>query len=122
MTADGAVTRTGKWLRATGIDESVQFLSVLKGDMSIVGPRPFIASDLPKLGWESPRLNWRWTVKPGITGLAQVHERWATSRSLAWDKTYLKRASLAIDLRLLLLTFAMNVLGKERVRALTKTA
>ena len=117
MTAAGAVTRTGRWLRATGVDESAQFLSVLKGDMSMVGPRPFIESDLQKLGWESPRLNWRWSVKPGITGLAQLHERWATRRSLAWDKWYVGQASTLTDLQVLALTFVMNILGKERVRA-----
>jgi len=117
LTADGAVTRSGKWLRATGIDESAQFLSVLKGDMSIVGPRPFIESDLEKLGWESPWLHWRWSVKPGITGLAQVHERWATRRSLAWDRWYVDQARTLTDLQVLALTFVMNILGKERVRA-----
>lgn len=117
MTSEGAVTRTGKWLRATGIDESVQFLSVLKGDMSVVGPRPFIESDLAKLGWESPRLNWRWSVTPGITGLAQVHERWATKRSLSWDRCYVEQANALTDIQVLALTFVMNILGKERVRA-----
>ena len=117
LTSVGEVTRTGRWLRATGIDESAQFLSVLKGDMSIVGPRPFIESDLAKLGWESPRIDWRWSVKPGITGLAQVNERWATLRSLSWDKRYVEKASLLGDVWLLVVTFSMNVLGKERVRA-----
>ena len=117
MTDGGVVTRTGRWLRATGIDESVQFLCVLSGDMSIVGPRPFRASDLARLGWESPRLNWRWSVKPGITGLAQVHERWATRRSLSWDKWYTGQPSMLTDLQVLALTFVMNILGKERVRA-----
>jgi lipopolysaccharide/colanic/teichoic acid biosynthesis glycosyltransferase len=117
MTSDGAVTRTGKWLRATGIDESAQFLSVLKGDMSVVGPRPFVESDLAKLGWESPRLNWRWSVKPGITGLAQLHERWATKRSLALDRCYAEQANALGDLQVLVLTFTMNIFGKERVRA-----
>jgi lipopolysaccharide/colanic/teichoic acid biosynthesis glycosyltransferase len=117
MTSSGEVTRTGRWLRATGIDESAQFLSVLRGDMSIVGPRPFIESDLEKLNWDSSWLHWRWSVKPGITGLAQVNERWATRRSLAWDKVYLEQASMLTDLRILVLTFVMNVLGKERVRA-----
>jgi lipopolysaccharide/colanic/teichoic acid biosynthesis glycosyltransferase len=117
MRTDGTVTRSGKWLRATGIDESAQFLSVLKGDMSIVGPRPLIESDLAKLGWESSRLNWRWTVKPGITGLAQVNERWATRRSLSWDKWYTEQATVLVDVQALMLTFVMNVFGKERVRA-----
>ncbi len=117
MTADGAVTRTGRWLRATGIDESAQFLSVLKGDMSIVGPRPLIEPDLEKLGWESERLNWRWSVKPGITGFAQVHERWATRRSLAWDRLYIESATAWTDIRVLITTFVMNIAGKDRVRA-----
>jgi len=120
MTTDGMVTRTGRWLRATGIDESAQFLSVLKGDMSIVGPRPFIESDLAKLGWESPRLNWRWSVKPGITGMAQVNERWATRRSLAWDRLYIKRNDSMSDLQILMVTFAMNLIGKDRGRQLLK--
>ena len=117
MATDGAVTRTGRWLRATGIDESAQFLCVLKGDMSLVGPRPFRAVDVARLGWESPRLHWRWSVKPGITGMAQVHERWAHPRSLAWDRLYTEQASTLTDLRILMITFVMNVVGKERVRA-----
>ena len=118
MTAKGSVTTTGKWLRATGIDESAQFLSVLRGSMSIVGPRPLIRSDLEKLGWDSTRLDWRWSVRPGITGLAQIHERWATRRSLAWDKLYIKEGDLLTDLKILIVTFAMNLIGKERGRQL----
>lgn len=117
MTAQGDVTRTGKWLRATGIDESVQFLSVVKGYMSIVGPRPLPASDLKKLGWESPRLHWRWSVQPGITGPAQIHERWACKRSLAWDRHYVKRASMLTDIKALCMTAVINIIGKEQFRA-----
>jgi lipopolysaccharide/colanic/teichoic acid biosynthesis glycosyltransferase len=117
MTDAGEVTRTGRWLRGTGIDELVQFLSVLKGDMSIVGPRPFIDFELKNRCLESSWHAWRWSVKPGITGMAQVNEKWATRRSLAWDRVYVARPSLATDMKLLVLTFAMNVLGKERVRA-----
>ena len=74
MDDSGNVTSSGRWLRATGIDESLQFLSVLKGDMSIVGPRPMTASDLVKLGWTGDHLGWRW-IRPGITGPAQLTER-----------------------------------------------
>ena len=113
MTTDGAITRTGRWLRATGIDESVQFLRVLKGDMSIVGPRPFIESDLEKLGWDSRRLDWRWSIKPGITGLAQINERWASKWSLAWDRYYFRQASMLTDIRSVGITVVINIIGKR---------
>ena len=69
---DGAVTRAGRWLRLSGLDELPQFLNVLYGQMSIVGPRPLTVSDIERLGWTEGEVLRRWNVKPGITGLAQI--------------------------------------------------
>ena len=68
---DERVTRVGRWLRATGIDEVLQFVQVLRGEMSTVGPRPLLREDLERLGWADDVL--RASIKPGITGLAQVY-------------------------------------------------
>ena len=118
MTEKGEVTRTGRWLRATGIDESVQFISVLKGDMSIVGPRPFLDFEIIDRRLQFPWHAWRWSVKPGITGLAQVNEQRATRRSVAWDRIYVRKSGVGTDVLLVVQTYAMNVFGKERVRRL----
>ena len=120
MKQSGEVSELGRWLRATGIDESLQFISVLFGDMSIVGPRPITASDLLKLGWEGPHLSWRWRCKPGITGPAQIFEPLATRRSLARDRLYIRHASLHSDLCALMLSFGVNIFGKQVIRSLLK--
>src|SRR5256885_6974866 len=68
----GRVTRVGRLLRATGLDELPQFVNILRGDMSAVGPRPLTAADIARYGWDAPGFNFRWTVRPGLTGLAQL--------------------------------------------------
>src|SRR5262245_56976458 len=69
---DGRVTRVGRLLRATGLDELPQFINILRGDMSASGPRPLTAQDVARLGWTAPRHDFRWRVAPGLTGLAQL--------------------------------------------------
>src|SRR6202030_2567970 len=69
---DGRITRVGRLLRATGLDELPQFINILRGDMSAVGPRPLTVADVTRLGWMAPRYDFRWRVLPGLTGLAQV--------------------------------------------------
>ena len=66
------VTRVGRIVRATGLDELPQFLNILRGEMSAVGPRPLTDADVRRLGWRAPRFDFRWRVRPGLTGLAQV--------------------------------------------------
>ena len=66
------VTRVGRWLRRTGIDELPQFVNVLRGEMSVVGPRPLTQQDVERLGWHEPPHDWRFSVNPGITGLSQL--------------------------------------------------
>src|SRR5262249_23749774 len=113
----GRVTRVGRWLRATGLDETTQFIHVLRGEMSVVGPRPLTREDIERLGWSGLRHDARFAVRPGITGLAQVDGGRSARRSRALDALYARRRSIAMDLRLIAISAAMNALGKTRVRA-----
>lgn len=94
------LTSFGRRLRASSLDELPGLLNVLRGDMSLVGPRPLFAEYLPLY---SARQRVRHTVRPGITGLAQVRGR----NALSWparfelDVEYVERCSLALDLRIL---------------------
>jgi len=115
---DGRITRVGRLLRATGLDELPQFINILRGDMSAVGPRPLTESDATRLGWMAPRYDFRWRVLPGLTGLAQVTEARSGRLSLGLDRRYVARQSLSLDLRLVAVSFAINALGKRRVRRL----
>jgi lipopolysaccharide/colanic/teichoic acid biosynthesis glycosyltransferase len=115
---DGKITRVGRVLRSTGLDELPQFVNVLRGEMSAVGPRPLTAADTARLGWSEPRFDFRWRVPPGLTGLAQVMGTGSPERSLHLDRAYIIRRSLLLDLRLIALSFAINALGKRRVREL----
>lgn len=117
MRRDGSITRVGRVLRATGLDELPQFINVLRGEMSAVGPRPLTPADVTQLGWSTPRHDFRWRVPPGLTGLAQVIGAESPRLSLFLDRTYIARQSLMLDIRLTMLSFAINALGKERARA-----
>ncbi len=115
---NGRVTRVGRTLRATGLDELPQFINILRGDMSAVGPRPLTESDVTRLGWTGPRYDFRWHVRPGLTGVAQVTEARSGRLSLGLDRRYVSRQSLSLDVRLVAISFAINALGKRRVRRL----
>ena len=97
------LTSFGLWLRATSLDELPELLNVLRGDMSLVGPRPLLVKYLPRY---SARQERRHEVRPGITGLAQVMGRNALTwdEKFEWDVRYVETRSLALDLRILLLT------------------
>ncbi len=115
---DEQITRVGRWLRGTGIDEVMQFLNVLRGEMSVVGPRPLTRADLERLGWlDDPE---RQRLRPGITGPAQVFGGRGAEVSRALDHRYAAEASLLTDVELIAVSFAMNLLGKRRVRGWLK--
>ena len=107
-TADGdpRITRVGRWLRRTSIDELPQLLNVLRGDMSLVGPRP----DLPEQRALYSDADWaqRCSVRPGITGLAQAKLRSeaTAAQRLALDLRYTREHSLLLDLRIIGWTLA----------------
>jgi len=117
---DGRITRVGRVLRSTGLDELPQFVNVLRGEMSAVGPRPLTAADTARLGWSAPGYDDRFRVPPGLTGLAQVVGSRASRASLFLDRRYIARQSVWLDARLIALSFAINALGKQRVRELIR--
>jgi sugar transferase EpsL len=97
------LTVFGRWLRSTSMDELPELLNVLKGDMSLVGPRPLLMEYLPLYSRQQSR---RHEVRPGITGWAQVNGRNAISweEKLALDVWYVDNRSLWLDLKVLWLT------------------
>ncbi len=113
---DGKVSRTGRIVRATGLDELPQFINILSGDLSVVGPRPLTQADVTRLGWTSRRHDFRWRMTPGLTGLAQVMGTRSARESLRLDRAYCRYRSLWMDARMVALSLAVNAFGKARVR------
>lgn len=104
------LTRTGRFLRRTSLDELPQLFHVLSGKMALVGPRPLPARYLPRF---TPEENRRHEVRPGITGWAQVNGRNAIDwdRKLALDLWYVQHRSLALDLKIIALTIVRAFAG-----------
>jgi lipopolysaccharide/colanic/teichoic acid biosynthesis glycosyltransferase len=107
------LTRLGRIMRSTSIDELPQLLNVLRGELSLVGPRPLLMEYLPLYSPEQAR---RHDVLPGITGWAQIHGRNALSweEKFALDVWYVDHWSLALDLRILAQT-ALTVLRRDGI-------
>jgi sugar transferase EpsL len=109
------LTRLGRWLRSTSLDELPELWNVLDGDMSLVGPRPLLMQYLPLYAPEQAR---RHEVKPGLTGWTQVNGR----NSLAWEQKfeldvwYAEHVSLTLDLKILALTLP-KVFTREGISA-----
>ena len=112
----GRITRVGRALRATGLDELPQFLNILRGDLSAVGPRPVTADDAVRYA-PFPDAEVRWSVNPGLTGLAQLAGR-TLEESVALDRAYVRDRSVLLDCRMIAMSFVVNVLGKSRARRL----
>lgn len=113
---DIRITTFGKFLRRWGIDELPQVWNVLKGDMSLVGPRPEQVHIVKKLEVEVPFFEERHAVSPGLTGWAQLHVYAGTleesKRKLEYDLYYIKHRSLWFDIEIILKTFAWLFLGR----------
>lgn len=107
---DPRVTRVGKVLRKTSLDELPQLFNILKGDMTLVGPRPEAMNVVELYGEEHKR---RLQVKPGLTGLQQISCRGTRSMQerLKYDLHYIKHRSLLFDLKILLKTVLVVLAG-----------
>jgi lipopolysaccharide/colanic/teichoic acid biosynthesis glycosyltransferase len=110
---DERITRLGNFLRKTHLDEFPQFINILRGDMSLVGPRaerPEIINDLQQ---KIPFYRARLLVRPGLTGWAQINQRYAASLEdmvvkLEYDLYYIKHRNLILDISIILRTFGLK--------------
>lgn len=111
------LTKIGKFIRSTSLDELPQLINVLKGDMALIGPRPLLPEYLPLYSKEQAR---RHEVRPGITGWAQVHGRNAISwqEKFKLDVWYVDHCSLAVDLKIIWLTIK-KVIVREGISSST---
>ena len=108
---DDRVTKFGKFLRRSRIDEIPQFFNVLKGEMSVIGPRPERPEFVNELSTDYPFFTIRNTIKPGLTGWAQVEYPYASSKEeqyvkLRYDLYYIKERNLLLDFKILIKTIS----------------
>ena len=113
------LTKVGRFVRSSSIDELLQLFNVLKGDMSLIGPRPLLIKYLPLYSAEQAR---RHEVRPGLTGWAQCHGRNAISwkEKFELDVWYVDHVSLFIDIKVIFLTIK-KVLQREGINSTTST-
>lgn len=109
------LTKVGRFIRSTSLDELLQLINVLKGDMSLVGPRPLLMQYLTRYTPEQAK---RHNVKPGITGWAQVNGRNAISweEKFQYDIEYVNKQSFMLDIKILYLTI-LNVIQRKGISA-----
>ena len=119
---DPRITKVGAVIRAIRFDELPQLLNILKGDMSIVGPRPERMENMEAYGKEVPEFDLRLKVKGGLTGYAQIYGKYNTSPydKLRMDLMYVENYSFFNDLKLILMTLRI-LLKKESTEGFDKT-
>lgn len=110
---DPRVTKIGRYIRKTRIDEIPQLINIIKGDMSVVGPRPEIPYFIEEFKKEIPEYIHRLTVKPGLTGWAQVNGGYELSPrdKLERDLYYIKNQSILLDIKIILKTIKVVLSG-----------
>ena len=122
---DPRVTRIGRWMRKTAMDELPQLLNIFRGDMSFVGPRALRPGEIEAEAdgrlvalEDVPGFEHRIRVRPGLTGLAQIYARRDVPRrhKFRYDKIYVERRSWLLDVRLILLSFWISFLGTWEAR------
>lgn len=114
---DSRITRVGRWLRRTRLDELPQLFNIVKGDMAFVGPRPFVPEQEEECAAKIPFYRERWLVKPGATGWAQINRGYNATlednqEKLAYDLFYIKNVSVGLDLFILFSTVKILLLGR----------
>lgn len=114
---DRRITRVGRFLRRTRLDEVPQLWNVIKGQMSLIGPRPEQLPLARRLAQLTPYYDWRHAVRPGITGWAQINMGYCASteesqRKLEYDLFYLRHISLRLDLEVALATVSVVLTGR----------
>ena len=123
---DPRVTRTGRVLRATAMDELPQLWNIFRGDMSFVGPRALRPGEIEVKGngaveklEDVPGFTDRCAVRPGLTGVAQIYapRDVVRRRKFRYDRFYIRRQSFLFDVRLILLSFWITFLGRWEVRS-----
>lgn len=116
---DPRITRVGRVLRATAMDELPQLWNIFRGDMSFVGPRPEWIELVKRFRKEVPGFDLRHTVRPGLTGFAQIYgdSELPRRQKLRYDLVYIRRQSLWVDFRLIAFSFLVTFMGGWEVRA-----
>jgi lipopolysaccharide/colanic/teichoic acid biosynthesis glycosyltransferase len=114
---DPRITRVGKWLRRTRLDELPQLFNIVKGDISFVGPRPVPPHEEEQCAAVIPFYKERWLIKPGATGWAQINRGYNATiedhkEKLAYDLFYIKNVSIGLDIYILFSTLKILLLGR----------
>ena len=111
---NGEITTMGKVIRKLGIDELPQLWNIVLGDMNFVGPRPLTQFDIDRLEWNTTSHKIRWTVKPGITGMAQLSN--ICDKEVSWnnDLEYINHRSGSLDRKLILKSILIPIVGKAK--------
>lgn len=109
---DSRITRLGRILRKTSLDELPQLINMLKGDLSLVGPRACLPEQLPYFNLKHQT---RFKIRPGLTGLAVIKGRASIpwSRRLRWDRVYVKHRSVSLDLYIIAMTVLVVLTGRN---------
>lgn len=112
---NGQITTLGRILRKIGVDEIPQLFNIIINDINFIGPRPLTQSDISRLGWSSTFYDKRWSVKPGLTGLAQLSPICHKKMTLFWDNYYAKHQNFGLNLKILIATAFILIFGKRKV-------